>query len=173
MDWIYKHNKDNSSRYILGTKGEKPLICFGVNPSTAEPGKLDSTMKSVERIARNNGYDSFIMLNLYPQRATDPNDMDVLRNNIEHLENIRYIQEVLGENVAIWAAWGTLIEKRSYLCSCLEEIVEASERYNCKWVTFGKRSKAGHPHHPLYLAKDSVAEEFDVLEYLEKILLDS
>ena len=50
-----------STRYILGTRGEKPLICVGINPSTARPGALDPTLKSVERIARNSGFDSFIM----------------------------------------------------------------------------------------------------------------
>ena len=35
------------------------------------------------------------------------------------------------------------------------------------WVTFGKRSKKGHPHHPLYLRKDSTPEPFDVEEYLD------
>ena len=32
-------------------------------------------MKSVERLAAANGFDSWIMFNVYPQRATDPNDM--------------------------------------------------------------------------------------------------
>ena len=35
------------------------------------------------------------------------------------------------------------------------------------WVTFGKRSKKGHPHHPLYLRKDSTPEPFDVENYLD------
>ncbi len=40
--WIYEHSEDNAYRYILGTQGNNPLICFGVNPSTACPEKLDS-----------------------------------------------------------------------------------------------------------------------------------
>ncbi|MFR6424354.1 MAG: DUF1643 domain-containing protein, partial [Oscillospiraceae bacterium] len=49
---------------------KNPLICIGINPSTAQPGDLDNTLKSVERIALGNGYDSFTMFNVYPQRAT-------------------------------------------------------------------------------------------------------
>lgn len=75
MNWIYEKNSDNTSRYVLGTVGTNPLICIGVNPSTAEPGNLDNTLKSVTRICEANGYDSWIMLNLYPQRATNPNEM--------------------------------------------------------------------------------------------------
>ena len=59
--WIYVPNYYGEYRYILGTRGEKPLICVGVNPSTAAPGDLDNTLKSVERVAHHNGYDSFIM----------------------------------------------------------------------------------------------------------------
>ena len=70
--WLYVPDFYTEYRYVLGTKGEKPLICIGVNPSTAEPDHLDNTLKSVERIALGNGYDSFIMFNVYPQRATRP-----------------------------------------------------------------------------------------------------
>ena len=74
--WIYVPNEYVDYRYILGTRGENPLICIGINPSTAKPDDLDNTLKSVERTALFNGYDSFIMFNVYAQRATNPNDMD-------------------------------------------------------------------------------------------------
>ena len=51
-------------RYILGTKGKKPLICIGINPSTAEPDNLDNTLKSVERIALGNGFDSSLLASI-------------------------------------------------------------------------------------------------------------
>ena len=50
-DWLYVPNRYEEYRYILGTRGEKPLICIGINPSTAAPDDLDNTLKSVERIA--------------------------------------------------------------------------------------------------------------------------
>ena len=74
--WLFVPNTYTEYRYILGTRGKKPLICVGINPSTARPGALDPTLKSVERLAAANGFDSWIMFNVYPQRATDPNDMD-------------------------------------------------------------------------------------------------
>ena len=67
--WLYAPNFYSEYRYILGTIGRKPLICIGINPSTAEPDHLDNTLKSVERIALGNGFDSFIMFNVYAQRA--------------------------------------------------------------------------------------------------------
>ena len=45
--WLYVPNFYAEYRYILGTRGEKPLVCVGVNPSTAAPNDLDNTLKSV------------------------------------------------------------------------------------------------------------------------------
>ena len=70
--WIYVPDHYSEYRYILGTRGSHPLVCIGINPSTAIPDRLDNTLKSAERIALHNGYDSFIMFNVYAQRATDP-----------------------------------------------------------------------------------------------------
>ena len=70
--WIYVPDFYTEYRYILGTRGNNPLICIGINPSTAEPDHLDNTLKSVSRIAAGNGFDSFIMFNVYAQRATSP-----------------------------------------------------------------------------------------------------
>lgn len=66
--WLYVPNRYSEYRYILGTRGQKPLICMGINPSTAAPDALDPTLQSVQRIALSNGYDSFLMFNVYAQR---------------------------------------------------------------------------------------------------------
>ena len=73
---IYVPDPYSEYRYILGTRGARPLICIGINPSTAAPDHLDNTLKSAERIALFNGFDSFIMFNVYAQRATLPYDME-------------------------------------------------------------------------------------------------
>ncbi len=87
--WIYVPDFYTEYRYILGTRGDNPLICIGINPSTAEPDNLDNTLKSVSRIAAGNGFDSFIMFNVYAQRATSPDDMDRCCNEELHRENMK------------------------------------------------------------------------------------
>ena len=82
--WLYVPNTYSEYRYILGTRGEHPLICVGINPSTAAPDALDPTLQSVERIALSNGYDSFLMFNVYAQRATRPDDMEPVCNAALH-----------------------------------------------------------------------------------------
>ena len=68
--WLYVPNTYSEYRYILGTRGKKPLICMGINPSTAAPDDLDNTLKSVQRIALANGFDSFLMFNVYASGAS-------------------------------------------------------------------------------------------------------
>ena len=169
--WLYAPNFYSEYRYILGTRGKNPLICIGINPSTAQPGDLDNTLKSVQRIALGNGFDSFIMFNVYAQRATDPDTMEKTCNPLLHRENLEAFRYVLsiGDHPTVWAAWGTIIEKRDYLKDCLRDMIAAGEAYGANWVCAGKCSKKGHPHHPLYLRKDEKIRPFPVAEYLQEI----
>lgn len=170
MSWLYENTDDNTSRFVLGTVGKKPLVCFGINPSTATPNCLDNTLKSVERIALNNGFDSWIMLNVYPQRTTDPNNLHNQLDDHLHKLNLIHIEKILKDyKPTIWAAWGTIIEKRTYLKQCLLDIVGVASKNNCRWVSFGKISKKGHPHHPLYLRKSEINKEFYINEYIRQL----
>ncbi len=170
--WLYIPDFYSEYRYILGTAGKNPLITIGINPSTAEPDNLDNTLKSVERIALGNGYDSFIMFNVYAQRATNPDHMDREFNEALHRENMsafRWVLERSGERPSVWAAWGTIVEKREYLKRCLSDMVEIGNEFSARWFMTGKPSVKGHPHHPLYLRKDSKVEPFDMAEYLDSL----
>ena len=167
--WLYAPNFYSEYRYILGTRGKNPLICIGINPSTAAPDDLDNTLKSVERIALGNGFDSFIMFNVYAQRATSPDDMEKECNPLLHAENLEAFRYVLSisEKPTVWAAWGAIIEKRKYLPECVKDMLIAGEEYGASWVCAGAITKKGHPHHPLYLRKDDKIRPFDVAAYLE------
>ncbi len=168
--WLYVPPMYCDYRYILGTRGKNPLICIGINPSTARPDALDNTLKSVERIAKYNGFDSFIMFNAYAQRATDPNAMEKSANPLLHRENMEAFRYVLSisSSPAVWAAWGSIIEKRAYLFQCLRDMLKIGDEYGARWFCAGAVSKKGHPHHPLYLRKDEVLKPFDTEGYLEQ-----
>ena len=169
--WLYAPNFYSEYRYILGTRGKKPLICIGVNPSTARPDALDNTLKSVERIALGNGYDSFLMFNVYAQRATDPNAMEKTLNPLLHRENMAAFRYVLSlsPEPAVWAAWGAVIEKRGYLSGCVRDMLDIGKEYGARWYCAGAITKKGHPHHPLYLRKDEPLKPFPVEPYLETL----
>ena len=170
--WLYAPNFYSEYRYILGTRGKNPLICVGINPSTAKPDALDNTLKSVQRIADGNGFDSFLMFNVYAQRATRPDDMERICNEKLHVENMKAFRHLLsiGEKPAVWAAWGAIIEKRKYLPACVADMLRISREYDAEWFCAGPISKKGHPHHPLYLKKDEKLKPFDTESYLEQLL---
>ena len=169
--WLYVPDRYGEYRYLLGTRGARTLVCVGVNPSTAAPEDLDNTLKSVARVAAGNGFDSWVMCNVYAQRATRPDDMDRALNPVLHRENMAAFAWLLERAArsgppAVWAAWGAVIEKRPYLPGCVREMGEIGRRFGARWLKAGPCSKRGHPHHPLYLRRDVPVEAFDLETYL-------
>ncbi len=155
MEWLYIKNEDNSARFVLGqifnTEG-KTLLCFGINPSTASPECLDNTVKRVSHIAQNNGYENWIMLNIYPQRATNPNNMDLQCNDDLVKTNLLHIKNIAEKypNSDVLLAYGNLISKRKYLKKCLDEIVSLLKDKYQRSIKIIKLTKLKNPIHPLY-----------------------
>ena len=168
--WLYAPNFYSEYRYLLGTRGKNPLICVGINPSTAAPDALDPTLQSAQRIALANGYDSFLMFNVYAQRATRPDDMEPHLNPALHAENrkaFRYLLS-LSEHPAVWAAWGNIILKRDYLMDCMRDFAADGQAVGARWYIAGPLLKSGQPHHPLYLKSDTKLLDFDIEAYLNR-----
>ncbi|MDR1678807.1 MAG: DUF1643 domain-containing protein [Prevotellaceae bacterium] len=165
---IYIHDENN--RYVLGNKGEKTLYVIGLNPSTATDKKSDRT---IDRIKKDfaKGFDSFIMLNLYPKVTPSPSK---LPNNNEYDEtafsrNIAEIGKHVPENATILAVWGNNIDCRNYLKTSLLEISKQLNRKNCKWVKIGELTKVGNPRHPLYARSDWKLSEYKINDKIEKL----
>jgi hypothetical protein len=98
-------------------------------------------------------FDSFIMLNIYPLRATDPKKLPELLNAEEHIRNMEVILEVIKDGSTIWAAWGDLIYSRSYLIgfrNTIYEVIQENKK-DIHWVKMGELTMKGNPRHPLYL----------------------
>lgn len=163
---IYINDETNANRFVLGYEGKSTILCIGVNPSTATPEEPDRTIRSVERISEYNGYDGWMMVNLYPQRATNPEDIDIHPSQRLIERNLREIQAVISTyNISeIWAAWGNLIDRRPYLIECLKGIYSITSEHS--WVCFGDSTKEGNPRHPLYLKTSSEKHMFDIDGYI-------
>lgn len=163
-EWIYENDKNNENRFSLGESGKRPLVVFGINPSTAEPNKLDNTLRKIKAISENLNYDGWIMFNIYPQRSTDPKG---LHGNVEkdnHNLNLEIIKKLIvtykiSEFVA---AWGNLIDLRKYLNETLIDIYNIASNYNISWKCF-EVNKTGHPKHPLYLPLETTKiQSYDI-----------
>lgn len=168
---IYRNDEGNKNRYALGKKGNNPLVVIGLNPSTANDLIPDRTINKVRGIAEGAKLDGFIMLNLYPQRATDPNELDIKFNAECHKENLNTIQEVLSgmNDIQVLVGYGNKIMMRPYLKQCMKEIVYIIYRHNPKWLKTGDLTKPGHPRHPLYVAYAKGLTEFDMQSYLSRL----
>ena len=149
---IYLKSQDNKYRYALGTKGKNTLYCIGINPSTATPEKYDPTVKRVHKIAHKKGFDSFIILNIYPERATDPNKLPQNPDKSEHDNNVKAILSLLGDNSVVWAAWGNSITKRPWLNECRDLIFKEiqEKKKDISFVRMGDLTVKKQPRHPLY-----------------------
>ncbi|MFB3980229.1 DUF1643 domain-containing protein [Microbacterium proteolyticum] len=168
--WIYERNADDSARFVLGTVGENPLICVGVNPSTAVPGDPDLTVSKVMGFADRNGFDSWVMLNLYPQRSTDPAGMHLVHDPDLQAANERHIAAlVAGRPLTLLAAWGGLIRTRRYLPQLLAGIVAVTDASGCEWVSIGDLLMSGHPRHPSRAGYIWPLQPFDVTAYLRTL----
>ena len=112
----YKCNDANNARFILSNIKDKPLVVIGLNPSTADEEKPDRTINKVMGFAEGNDFDSFVMLNLYPQRATNPDDLhfEIDKNLLE--QNILEIKNLLKKHndITILASWSDKISSREY-----------------------------------------------------------
>ena len=151
--WVY--DGDDKVRYVLGKPGKNNLLVIGVNPSTAKPGALDPTMRKVVKISDANGYDGFIMVNLYPQRATKPagmkEDSDLIEKNIAQIKAICEKYDIKNA----WCAWGNVIDifgKDSFLHKSWGKIKTLLEDNNITAWHYDKLTNAGNPRHPLYVA---------------------
>ena len=114
------------------------------------------------------------MFNVYAQRATKPDDMDSELNEALHRENMKAFRYILSlykeEKPSVWAAWGTIVEMRPYLKDCLKDMLSIGKEFDARWFSSGAISKKGHPHHPLYLRKDSGLDLFDIEMYIDKCI---
>ena len=169
---IYKSNDNDTNRFLLGKEGLFKLFVVGLNPSTANKERSDTTASKVEKVAWQNGYDGFVMANLYPLRSTNPDNLPLTGDAQLICKNIQIISNIASQqtNRLFWAAWGGYISKRIYLKESLLLLANEVERINGSWVNFGSLRKDGHPRHPSRLSYSWLFQDFDISYYLRSLV---
>ena len=133
----------------IGMQGPQLTVVM-LNPSTADAVKYDPTIRRVIGFARDGGYGSLQVLNLFAIRATDPRSMLTADDPVGP-ENDKHLRRELAlakeERRFVLAAWGSHGCHRARDFHVLHVLVDGIE-----WRCLGRTHK-GHPKHPLYVPK--------------------
>lgn len=168
---IYLNSQNDAWRFALGKDGARKLIVIGLNPSTATKEKSDTTVAKVAAVANQNGFDGFVMLNLYPVRSTDYNALSKNVDSVAFSENLHHVKNIIAlqKSPVIWAAWGKNVHTRDYFVTAANELFKATTGNNVSWKHFGSLTNFGHPRHPSRLHYSWDFSDFDILKYVKTL----
>lgn len=142
---------DRRYRYTLTRiwdESRPRMVFIGLNPSTADEKRLDPTLRRVVRFADGFGFGSFVMLNLFALRATDPMVMRAAHDPVGPLNDRYLLDETFNRTVVCgWGTHGTHRGRDQAVLAVLKE-------HDCA-VHALKLTQGGHPSHPLYLPSNS------------------
>lgn len=114
---------------------------IGLNPSTADEINDDNTIRRCIAFAQSWGYGALCMTNLFAFRATKPADMIASDDPIGPDNDAHLVELARGAGVVV-AAWGT---DGTYLGR------DSAVRALMPHLHYLRKTKDGHPGHPLYL----------------------
>jgi len=145
---------DRDYRYRLTRKwdADKPTAAWiMLNPSTADEDEDDPTIRRCINFAKDWGYGSILVGNLFALRATDPDEVERQANPIGE-QNDSHLQGIARNAEKVVAAWGATYDmglgavRRPYVTTLLKK--ETGTVYALD------TTKDGHPAHPLYQPSD-------------------
>ena len=167
---IYINSREDKWRFVLGQSGQRMLFVIGLNPSTATKEKSDTTVSKVKKVAISNGFDGFVMLNLYPVRSTDFNELPIDVSEDAYGRNTEQIEKLIASqsNPIIWAAWGENILARKYFVASMLELRTKLKATGASWMHFGSLTGSGHPRHPSRLAYKWTFSQLDIDRYAKQ-----
>lgn len=138
---------DRKYRYALWRIWDKskPLVMFiGLNPSTANEEKPDPTITRVINFASDWGYGGLYMMNLFGIVSSNP---DILISNLDPLgDNDHWLEKIAIECEMVVFCWGVFKQARV-------RVEEVKKRFPGAYCL--KKTKEGHPWHPLYVAGET------------------
>lgn len=133
----------------------KPRVCFVMlNPSVADANIDDNTIKRCISFAKDWGYGSLIVVNLFAYRATKPADLKAAGYQVGeckfHSGNVcdHHIAQAVMSCHDTVCAWGAITDQLVLdRASSVLRIIHSQGR-RPKVI---KLTAKGHPRHPLYL----------------------
>lgn len=151
-DYWNPNPEHNDHRFALGrvltpTRAQNPLVVIAMNPSYADHSKSDKTVNTVIAASSQLGHDGWLMLNLYPERATSPSNLKPFDSTlwaqnwaeIDGVLNTFGVDEVLG-------AWGD--PPNATIREAQVQTLAALRARRTRVYYFGTLNKSGAPPHP-------------------------
>ena len=121
--------------------GAGTVLFIGLNPSSADHKQDDPTIRRCVRFAKDWGYGSMAIVNLFAYRATFPEDLRTAENPIGPRNNYWLTKMIESADLAI-ACWGN---HGSFLARN-KTVLKRFSGLHCI-----VQNKSLHPAHPLYL----------------------
>ena len=151
MDNDCHFSPDRRHRYSLVHRwnplfGDRLIMWIGLNPSTADEQRLDPTLTRIRSFSEREGFDGFLMTNIFGFRATDPKMMMSAADPVGP-ENDAALLAAAGRCDRIVAAWGACGKFQARADDAARLL--AGRELWCLGTT-----QAGFPRHPLYVAGD-------------------
>jgi hypothetical protein len=148
-------SEDGLYRYLLWRRWDIgiPMVIIGLNPSKADAEYDDPTIIRCTGLARENGYTSIVMLNLFAYRATEPKDMMKAADPVGP-DNDKWLVNETYPGSPIVCAWGKNGSFRGRGAVVLKML--AGRPLYCF-----DRNMDGSPKHPLFIAGRTKIKEFN------------
>lgn len=99
---MYPKTYNENFRFLLG---ENPLVVIGMNPSATSDEYNDRTVNKIIWVSQNTNHDGWIMINIYPERASKPLELGKFNENLS-FENCHHIVQFLKDKKIseVWCA---------------------------------------------------------------------
>ena len=137
-----------SYRYVIGKTGKTPLVAICMNPSAARDNVSDKTVNEIIKTSKILNNDGWIVVNTYPERATEAKNMDVFNEDLMNM-NVQAIEKIIKKYgiKEVYGAWGDL--EFRHLKEGKTAILKMLKKHKVKVFYFGSLTQLRNPRHPL------------------------
>jgi hypothetical protein len=121
-----------------------------VNPSTADAGRDDPTIRKIRGFSQRHGIGRVIVGNKFAFRATD---IRALRRAADAVgpDNDRHLEQIMRDADLHIVAWGALAKLPPPLRTRWRDVAAIADRVGCRLLCLGT-AQDQHPLHPLMLS---------------------
>lgn len=130
----------------------RPLVVIGANPSDADGEHDDNTIDKGIKLARREGANGLVMVNLDTRISTDPKLIETVRLPYGATERAwEAVDGALSESaIAYVVGWGKVLRRLADLPDRVARVKEIAADLGRSLVCLGTNGD-GSPKHPLYL----------------------